>query len=326
VVNEMMPRLPQELGGGPGTLLTRGIRWSAAGLDTNPKLALRLVVQSEDAASAHALADVTGRGLQWLSKQDEFRQIVPKVEELIPVLIPKVVGDRLALTLDESAPVVASALAGMVGNVRTSAAQAQAANNLKQIALAMHNHAGAYRDNLPAHAIYSKDGKTPLLSWRVAILPFIECDNLYKQFKLEEPWDSEHNKKLIPLMPKTFQIPNAPPTREPGMTHFQVFVGGGAAWERGTKPPGMPRTFVDGTSNTIVIAEAAEPVIWTKPDDLTYDPQRPLPKLGINPALGFLVAMGDGSVRRISPQITEKTLRAAITAAGQEALGPDWNR
>jgi hypothetical protein len=212
-----------------------------------------------------------------------------------------------------------------VQKVREAAGRAQGQNNLKQIALAMHNYNDAYQGKLPAHAIYSKDGKTPLLSWRVAILPFIEQDNLYRQFKLDEPWDSEHNKKLIPLMPKVYVAQSAPPTREPGMTYYQVFVGGGAPWERSSKQPSIPRTFVDGTSNTIMVAEAGEAVIWTKPDDLFYDPQKPLPKLGnVWNRLGFTVAMADGSVRLVRPTVTEKTLRAAITAAGQEILGPDW--
>jgi len=83
------------------------------------------------------------------------------------------------------------------------AGRGQSNNNLKQIAIAFHQYHDTYK-SLPLHAIYSKDGKTPLLSWRVAILPFIEQDALYKQFKLDEPWDSEHNKKLIPLMPRIY--------------------------------------------------------------------------------------------------------------------------
>ena len=76
-----------------------------------------------------------------------------------------------------------------------------------------------------------------------------------------------------------------------------------------------------------MIAEAGNPVIWTKPDDMEYDPKKPLPRLGRvwNPA-GFLAAMADGSVRMVGPKVTEKTLRAAITAAGNETLGPDWNQ
>src|SRR5947207_1926384 len=84
----------------------------------------------------------------------------------------------------------------------TEAHLAASKKNLEQIVLAVHNHASANVDRLPGD-IRSKDGK-PLLSWRVAILPFIDEDDLYKQFKLDEPWDSENNKKLIEKLPKTY--------------------------------------------------------------------------------------------------------------------------
>jgi hypothetical protein len=78
-------------------------------------------------------------------------------------------------------------------------------NNLKQIGLAIH----AYHDangHLPRD-IVDKNGK-PLLSWRVAILPYIEQDNLYKQFKLDEPWNSEHDRKLSQQVVQVYQSPN----------------------------------------------------------------------------------------------------------------------
>ena len=78
-------------------------------------------------------------------------------------------------------------------------------NNLKQIALALHNYHAAM-GSFPATASMSKDGK-PLLSWRVHILPYLEQDNLFKQFKLDEPWDSEHNKALIAKMPDIYRSP-----------------------------------------------------------------------------------------------------------------------
>ena len=65
-------------------------------------------------------------------------------------------------------------------------------------------------------AIVDKKGKK-LLSWRVQILPYIEQDNLYKQFKLDEPWDSEHNKKLIRQMPRIYMLPAAPISYEFGV-------------------------------------------------------------------------------------------------------------
>src|SRR5215208_5386317 len=76
-----------------------------------------------------------------------------------------------------------------------------ARENLKQIALAFHNHHDA-NGRLPGN-ICDKNGKA-LLSWRVQILPYLEEDKLYFEFKLDEAWDSDHNKKLIEKLPKTY--------------------------------------------------------------------------------------------------------------------------
>ena len=56
---------------------------------------------------------------------------------------------------------------------------------LKQLAFAMHAYHDKHR-TLPPHAVFEKAGK-PLLSWRVLILPYLGQEDLYQQFKLEEP-------------------------------------------------------------------------------------------------------------------------------------------
>jgi hypothetical protein len=97
---------------------------------------------------------------------------------------------------------------------------AESVNNLKQIGIAFHN----YNDTigvLPTNQL--SNDKKPLLSWRVQILPYIEEDKLYKEFKLDEPWDSAHNKKLIDRMPKLYA-----PVRgkwDAGLTFYQTFSG-----------------------------------------------------------------------------------------------------
>jgi prepilin-type processing-associated H-X9-DG protein len=76
-----------------------------------------------------------------------------------------------------------------------------------------------------------------------------------------------------------------------------------------------------------MIAEGGQPVTWTKPDDFAFDPKLPLPptRLALPGERGINVAMADGSVRFIDlSRISEKTLKAAITAAGGETLGQDW--
>jgi uncharacterized protein (TIGR03067 family)/prepilin-type processing-associated H-X9-DG protein len=188
------------------------------------------------------------------------------------------------------------------------------ANNLKQLALAVHNYHSNYM-HMPTAAIYNKDGK-PLLSWRVALLPFIDENALYLQFKLDEPWDSPHNKKLLARMPKVYE-PVRGKTREPHSTYYQVFTGPGTAFEGDKKI--RFADIKDGLSNTILIVEAGEAVPWTKPQDLPYDPQKDLPKLGGLFADGFNIAMCDGSVHWVRRGFDQRLFRLAITRNdGQE--------
>ncbi|MBY0459672.1 MAG: DUF1559 domain-containing protein [Gemmataceae bacterium] len=194
----------------------------------------------------------------------------------------------------------------------------QSANNLKQIGLALHNYLDTH-NNFPPAAVCDKKGK-PLLSWRVLILPYIEQEALYKEFKLDEPWDSDHNKKLIAKMPKVYAIPGA---GEAGQTHYRVFVGNGAGfdWLTGVKITDI----TDGTSNTFMCVTAATAVPWTKPDELDYDAESDPAKL-----IGLVVngkaqaVMFDGSVRTLGKLPKKETLHALITRGGGEVIADDF--
>jgi hypothetical protein len=231
------------------------------------------------------------------------------------------------------APVLAFLLVMPAYHMVTEAAsRQQASNNLMQIDMALIDYSDENAGELPPPAICSPDGK-PLLSWRVAILPYIEQENLYTQFHLDEPWDSPNNIRLLPQMPKTYLLPGA--TAQPGYTYFRVFVGDHAAFTP-LPPPGpgfpnpphgtrYPAAFVDGTSNTILVAEAADAVPWTKPDaELAYSAAAPLPPLGGHYSSGFVVGLADGRYRLVPKNVSQQTLRAAITRDGNDVLGPDW--
>ena len=208
-----------------------------------------------------------------------------------------------------------------VQKVRSAAARMQSSNNLKQIGLAIHNYEAAY-GHFPQD-IVDKNGK-PLLSWRVAILPFIEQQNLYNLFKLDEPWDSKNNKPLSQAIVKVFLAPGAdlPPKHEWGLTNYLAISGPDAAFEPGKKIKFTD--FLDGTSNTIMVIETAELVPWAKPVDYKFDPKKPLPKIvpvGIQKVFQALLA--DGSVRAISTKIDPKMLKAAFTRSGGEIIDLD---
>ena len=209
---------------------------------------------------------------------------------------------------------------GYVG-IRNQQARTHSNNNLKQLVLAMHMHHDVYK-RLPAAASYDPQGR-PLLSWRVAILPFVEQANLYQQFHLNEPWDSPHNLQLLSRMPAVFDSGrgDAPPDH----THYMVFTGPNTPY-RGPTPPRLPATFLDGTSNTILIVEADATVPWTKPADLPVTPNAPLPRFGGVWGSGFYVAMADGSTRFLDHRrVSEQTLRLAIDPADGMPLPLDWD-
>jgi hypothetical protein len=220
------------------------------------------------------------------------------------------------------------ALAVVLAGVGWSAAQdpdevakrrEQSTKNLHELALAMFHYHDANKE-FPTAAYYDKAGK-PLLSWRVAILPYMGQKNLYDQFHLEEPWDSEHNKKLLEKMPDVFAVGD--PAKQKGSTYYQVFTGKGTAFD-GKKGLRVPNDFPDGTSNTILIIEAKDPVPWTKPADLPFDAKKPLPPLGGLFRDGFHAALADCAVRFISRKISPRTLRNAITRDDGNVLGSDW--
>lgn len=212
-----------------------------------------------------------------------------------------------------SAPILIGLLVPAVQKVREAATRTQGANNLKQLAIAMHVHYDANKQ-LPAPAICDANGK-PLLSWRVAILPYIEQNDLYKQFKLDEPWDSEHNKKLLPRMPQIYLTPGSPASNQ---TRYCVPVGPGALFSSPQDKVKF-KNITDGTSNTIMIVETANSTPWTKPDDFAFVPNGPLPPLYRHPN-GFLTAFGDGSVRFLASTLPLETLRAAFTRSGGEVV------
>jgi hypothetical protein len=235
--------------------------------------------------------------------------------------------------------VMMALLVPAVAKVREAAARTQDQNNLKQIGMAFHSYHDVNKA-FPPPTVYDKQGR-PLYSWRVLLLPYLEENNMYNMFHLNEPWDSPHNMQFLKLMPDVYFSPLDPEEdRKAGVTRYQVFVAAGQ--EQGPRPAfiNMPRPeldpfhslpgprlvdFTDGISNTILVAAGAKAVPWTKPEELVYSNRGPLPALARHSGARTSVLLADMSVRAIDlDQISEQTLRNAITINDNQALGPDW--
>lgn len=209
-----------------------------------------------------------------------------------------------------------------LARVRQAAERVQSSNSLKQIALAMHAYHDSHGFLPPASGPVlnqqRRGGKEPF-SWRVQLLPFLEQEALYRQFDFDQPWDSPHNRALARRMPRVYATPGDDSST--GLNRYQVLVGPGTMFE---KMPGRPDSqglrfadVTDGLSNTLLVVEAEKAIPWTKPEDLEYTPAAPVPRLSRRFGL-YLLALGDGSVRMVSPDVSDAALRAAITRNGAE--------
>jgi hypothetical protein len=317
VIEETMPNLPPALGGGPITTVTRGLSWAALGAHLQPPASLTFTAQARDAKAAMELAGVLKQGLIALRKTVGAR---PETQDLVRQTrgLGFNVRDNQVISgvdVDELAALVG----GPLRLVRAEARQAQCVNNLRQIALAMH----IYHENkktFPPAYIASKDGK-PLLSWRVAILPYLDQQALYDEFHLDEPWNSPHNIKLLDRMPAVYRCP-AGGLLPPLTTYFAPR--GPRTMFPGAQGVGV-RDVTDGTSNTILVIDGSvtRPADWTEPRDWEVG-EAP----NINTAMSefhvdrCLAAFADGSVHAFPRKIAPEVFKALLTRDGGEVIKP----
>lgn len=325
VLHELTPELPGELGGKHLRDLLRTIDWFAVGYESDDALRMVLNTPSEEAAMT-ATENVTAllKALTAAARIDQTVSAAPeilrKLAPLAEAVRPQQRGNQVILELDSQQ--LASTLQPAFAAATNAADRQAAMHRLKTIAIAMHNHHSAVKDangkhRFPDAASMSPDGK-PLLSWRVHVLPYLDQEALYREFHLDEPWDSEHNKKLIERMPDVYRLPGVKVAE--GKTCVLLPVGQSTIYAKGQGQ--QIREITDGTSNTILAVEADDEhaVIWTAPEDLPYDSEKPSAGLGRHYGDGFLALVADGSVRFLPASIEEQQLKALFSPAGGEVI------
>ncbi|MDB5313217.1 MAG: prepilin-type cleavage/methylation protein [Gemmataceae bacterium] len=176
-----------------------------------------------------------------------------------------------------------------VQKVREAAARAKCSNNLKQLGLAFHNYANSNNDKFPPAYIFTTSPSNAH-AWGVYLLPYIEQDNLFKQYNLNVPFVAGGNAAVIATPVKTFVCPSNPdqnkvytcpaplagafglPQFQAAASDYHILTGVmGSLWTVVVdNNPGGSRdgvlsanqqngilSITDGTSNTILLTEIA---------------------------------------------------------------------
>ncbi len=316
VFSALLPELPAEQGGNLLRAWAGEAEWTTMAFD--PDRSFRLIVHTtspQNAASLSGSFDAFLGGTVAKLRAINGRPV--QMSPLLAALEKRVEGGEVVLSVDlQKLPAGENPFRQAADSALIALNRRQAMQHLMRIGVAMHNHYDVYK-RFPDAAIRDANGK-PLLSWRVRLLPFLDQTALYKEFHLDEPWDSEHNRKLIERMPDVFRIA---PGLAPGRTCIELPIGANTAWPEGRGL--VIRDFRDGTSHTILAVETDDEhaVIWTQPSDLTYDPAHPTTGLGSHFGEGFLALSADGAAHFLPRDTKPEKLRPLFTPAGKEPQG-----
>jgi hypothetical protein len=235
-------------------------------------------------------------------------------------------GEKTELVVADREYVTLSKLSGKpiaeIGKAsRDAAIKAENSNKLRQLGLAFFTFESAY-NALPPQSLTDPAGKR-LLSWRVLLLPYLGEEELYKQFHLDEAWDSPHNLALLEQMPDVYRSKTSNKEQElkPGQTRIVAPLTANSIMGKVGGPTRL-RDITDGTSNTILLVEAAPSaaVPWTKPADLVVDLANPGVGLVTPGQSSLLAAFADGSIRTLPSSIDPNTLKAYLSQDDGEVI------
>ena len=189
-------------------------------------------------------------------------------------------------------------------------------NRGRYVCLAMHNYESTFQTFPPI-----ADGAGEGLSWRVHLLPFLDEQDLYERFKLDEAWNSPHNIQLLEEMPEIYKNVSAAGQPPKGKTLWLRPYGNGA-FNSSIEDKVTFEKIQDNTSDTIMVllADETSAVEWTRPLDYPFNPKDPAHGLRENRQL--IVGFTDGStgILILDVENSDDTLRAMFTRSGGEEV------
>lgn len=199
--------------------------------------------------------------------------------------------------------------------------------NLAQIAHALQSYQERHGSFPPAYVVGGNGERWH--SWRVLLLPFLGRDDLFHEYRFDEPWNGPNNRILASKMPDVYACPGAA-GRDRGIANYLAVVGRATAWPE--QHAVRPTDFHDGTSNSIQLMESADSdILWLEPRDLTH-----LQALGSDKSVrqptfssrhtSTHVALADGNVRSLALNHIDRKIFASLMtiSAGRPLAGIDW--
>lgn len=206
-------------------------------------------------------------------------------------------------------------------------------SNLKQLALALHNYHDVHERFPPAQL------GTPPVSWRVRVLPYLDSNPYFEQYRQDLPWNDGSNAELARLKLRVYTCPaHRLPISPEGYAHtsYAALLGGGSLW--GTDTSFSLAEITDGTSQTVMLVEVCGyPLPWSEPRDVDvsqFEPQINAPGQRFAESKGLLSSfhvgngahalLADGSARFIGADIDSAVLKALVTAAADDKIDNDF--
>ena len=302
---------------GEASGILNGLKLVTLGIYLDP-WRIEMVIQTENSELANdvqksilkaiqSIPDLVQAQVEEVGKDPVFKALAAMVKSV------SIMDDKVTIVITDFDPYFEIA-ARINEQNQAKAAAALSMNKVKNIAtalLAYHKDKGKF----PPAATLSKEGK-PLLSWRVQILPYLGHNFLYKQFRQNEPWDSEHNKKFIRRIPPSFR--ETQDDLNKGTTPFQAPVGIATLFNPGGTGTNSIQ-IINELSNTIMLVKVPEDktAIWTKPEDWEIDISLPAKDLlkGFTNAIVF--ACADGEVKAIPLKEAEEKIKSMLVIDGK---------
>lgn len=308
---ELVPQLPPELGGGPIATLTDGIQWAGIGVDPK-QVVTHTLIQSANESAAEELAKALPKLWEASTKFFQGNNLEAAREML------EWMGRDLKMEVQQSQIHIHSSAGESTVELANQFLDLvvlpmhtrQKTNRFRQLLLAFHNFESATKYLTPGPKHRDEEGRLHL-SWRVYLLPYLGEVELYQKFRLDEPWDSEHNMKLLEKMPDAYKLPSGMQGSTATPKGHTVFAAPSS--ERTIVRPRKATKFghvTDGASNTILVVELDPKfsVPWTAPQDYEFDPADPVNGLRIAADGTFECGLGDGSSQRIPGSIKSERL------------------